>query len=70
MITGDFKGGKGAGKTPRKGSCCLNKGGQDTGPVQGCLLRGAGCGGAAVEGCSQGESTGDAGAASAGKAAG
>ena len=37
MITGDFKGGKGAGKTPRKGSCCLNKGGQDTGPFQGCL---------------------------------
>ena len=44
MITGDFKGGKGAGKTPRKGSCCLNKGGQDIGPFQGCLLsvRGAG----------------------------
>ena len=36
--SGYFKGGKGAGKTPRKGSCWLNKGGQDIGPFQGCLL--------------------------------
>ena len=58
MIKGDFKGGKGAGKTPRKGSCCLNKGGQDIGPFQGCLLSVRGAGEPLWRGAARGRSPG------------
>lgn len=55
-------------KDPKEGSCWWNKGGQDIWSFQGCLLS-VECRGAAWRGAAR-ESTGHAGAASAGKAAG